>query len=72
MIKTDYEKIREDDTFDILGLATFAPGKQLAVVAHHSDGTIDEIPVNHTYNSFQIDWFKAGSALNLIKQQNKP
>jgi aconitate hydratase len=69
--KADYDKIQEDDTFDIDGLTSFAPGKQLIVVAHHSDGTIDEIPVNHTYNEFQIGWFKAGSALNLIKQQNK-
>ncbi len=69
--ETDYDKIREDDTFNILGLTIFAPGKQLIVVAYHSDGTIDEISVNHTCNSFQIDWFKAGSALNLIQQQNK-
>jgi aconitate hydratase len=69
--KADYDKILEDDTFDIDGLTTFAPGKQLIVVAHHSDGTSDNIPVNHTYNEFQIEWFKAGSALNLIKQQNK-
>jgi aconitate hydratase len=69
--KADYDKIQEDDTFDIDGLTSFAPDKQLIVVAHHSDGTIDEIPVNHTYNEFQIGWFKAGSALNLIKQQNK-
>jgi aconitate hydratase len=69
--KADYDKVQEDDTFDIDGLTTFAPGKQLIVVAHHSDGTSDNIPVNHTYNEFQIEWFKAGSALNLIKQQNK-
>jgi len=69
--KADYDIIQEDDTFDIDGLTTFAPGKQLTVVAHHSDGTSNAIPVNHTYNSVQIEWFKAGSALNLIKQQNK-
>jgi len=69
--KADYDKIQEDDTFDIDGLTTFAPGKQLTVVAHHSDGSTDEIPVNHTYNELQIEWFKAGSALNLIKKQNK-
>ncbi len=64
-------KIREDDRIDILGLKDFAPGKQLTVVLNHADGTKDEFPVNHTYNQNQIDWFKAGSALNLIKRQNK-
>jgi aconitate hydratase len=63
---SDYDKIKEDDTFDILGLTSFAPGKQLTVVANHSDGTKDEIKVNHTYNDAQITWFKAGAALNII------
>ncbi|MEZ0538802.1 aconitate hydratase [Fibrella arboris] len=65
----DYDKIQEDDTFDIKGLTTFAPGQQLTVVLHHADGSTDEFPVNHTYNQGQIEWFKAGSALNLIKMQ---
>ncbi len=65
----DYDKIQEDDTFDILGLTTFAPGKQLTVVANHKDGSKDDIKVNHTYNQAQIGWFKAGSALNLIAQE---
>jgi len=64
----DYDKIQEDDTFDILGLTTFSPGKPLTVVAHHKDGSKDEIMANHTYNEVQIGWFKAGSALNLIAQ----
>ena len=64
----DYDKIREDDTFDIQGLTTFAPETPLTVVARHSDGTKEEILVNHTYNEAQISWFKAGSALNLIAQ----
>jgi len=64
----DYDKIQEDDTFDILGLTTFSPGKPLTVVAHHKDGSKDEIMANHTYNEAQIGWFKAGSALNLIAQ----
>lgn len=64
----DYDKIREDDTFDIIGLNTFAPGRPLTVVAHHKDGSKDEITVNHTYNEAQIKWFKAGAALNLIAQ----
>jgi len=69
--KDDYEKVQEDDTIDILGLTEFAPGKPLRVVLHHADGTRDEFPVNHSYNKTQIAWFKAGSALNLIKQKGK-
>jgi aconitate hydratase len=65
--KSDYDKIREDDSIDILGLTTFAPGVPLNMVFRHSDGTSDTIKVNHTYNEGQIEWFKAGSALNLIK-----
>ena len=68
--KADYDKVREDDTIDILGLTEFEPGKQLTVVLNHADGTKDEFPVIHTYNENQIEWFKAGSALNLIKKQN--
>jgi aconitate hydratase len=64
--KADYDKIREDDIFDITGLMTFAPDKQLTIVIHHSDGKIEKILVNHTYNKNQIDWFKAGSALNAM------
>jgi len=66
---SDYDKIQEDDTIDILGLNDFAPGKTLKVVAHHNDGSTDEFEVDHTYNNTQIEWFKAGSALNLIKKQ---
>ncbi len=69
--KEDYEKIREDDTIDITGLTSFAPGKLLTGVLNHSDGTKEEITLNHSYNENQFGWFKAGSALNLIKQQNK-
>ncbi|MCP9747227.1 aconitate hydratase [Lacihabitans sp. CS3-21] len=65
----DYDKIREDDSLDILGLTTFAPGKPLTVVANHADGSKDEIVVNHTYNDAQIGWFKAGAALNIIAEQ---
>ncbi len=67
----DYDKILEDDTIDILGLTTFAPGVQLTVVLNHKDGSKDMIQVNHTYNEGQIEWFKAGSALNLIGQKEK-
>lgn len=67
--KEDYEKIQEDDTIDITGVADFAPGKQLTMVLRHADGTTDKIKLNHTYNQQQIEWFKAGSALNLIRKQ---
>lgn len=66
--KADYDKIQEDDTFDIIGLTAFAPNTPLTIVARHADGSSDEIKVNHTYNSQQIDWFKAGGALNIIRQ----
>jgi aconitate hydratase len=65
--KSDYDKIKEDDNIDITGLTSFAPGKPLTIVLHHADGSTDEIKANHTYNETQIEWFKAGSALNLIK-----
>ena len=67
--KDDYEKIREDDVIDITGLTEFAPGRQLTMVLNHADGTNDKIKLNHTYNEQQIEWFKAGSALNLIRKQ---
>lgn len=67
--KADYDKIREDDVIDILGLKEFAPGKNLTVVLHHSDGTEDRFEVAHSYNENQIEWFRAGSALNLIRQR---
>jgi len=68
-VKTDYDKIREDDRIDILGLDTFEAGKQLTVRLNHSDFTMDEFTANHTYNQNQIEWFIAGSALNLIKEK---
>lgn len=67
--KADYDKIKENDTFDIEGLASFAPGKNLQLVIHHSNGSSETIAVKHSYGERQIEWFKAGSALNLIKQQ---
>lgn len=65
---SDYEAIQENDEFDIVGLVDFTPGKPLTLVAKHSDGTRSEIVCNHTYNHTQIEWFKAGSALNLIRK----
>ena len=68
--KDDYDKIREDDKIDITGLTNFAPGKLLTVVLNHSDGVKENISAKHSYNDAQIAWFKAGSALNLIRKSN--
>ncbi|MBP6623884.1 MAG: aconitate hydratase [Chitinophagaceae bacterium] len=65
--KADYDKILEDDTLDIEGLLTMAPGKKLQLVLNHKDGNSETIQVNHTYNDQQISWFKAGGALNIIR-----
>ena len=65
----DYDKVQEDDSIDIRGLTTFAPGVPLTVVLNHADGSVDEFPVNHTYNQGQIEWFKAGAALNIIRMK---
>lgn len=67
--KDDYNKIQENDTFDIVGLTSFAPGVPLTLVLHHADGSKEEISVGHSYNEGQIEWFKAGAALNIIKKQ---
>jgi aconitate hydratase len=69
--KSDYDRIREDDRLDIIGLTKFAPEKPLEMVLHHIDGTVETISVNHTYNANQIEWFKAGSALNAMKKTKK-
>lgn len=66
--KADYDKIREDDRIDITGIKEFAPGRKLTVILNHADGTKDEFYANHSYNDAQIAWFKAGSALNLIRK----
>ena len=65
----DYEQIQEDDTFEIHGLTDFQEAKPLTITLHHADATQHTFQVNHTYNKAQIEWFKAGSALNLIKAQ---
>ncbi len=67
--KNDYEKFQEDDQIDIIGLNEFAPGKALTLVLHHADGSSENIQVNHTYNDQQIEWFRAGGALNIIRKQ---
>ena len=67
--KVDYDKIQEDDSIDVTGLTSFAPGTPLTLVLTHKDGSIDTIKANHTYNQQQIEWFKAGGALNIIRKQ---
>ncbi|MEY3438497.1 MAG: hypothetical protein RL265_1082, partial [Bacteroidota bacterium] len=66
-VEEDYDKIRENDTFNFIDLEDFTPGKPLTLEIVHEDGTKENISLNHTYNQSQIEWFKAGSALNLIK-----
>ncbi len=68
--EADYDLIQEGDKFNFIDLVDFAPGKQITVELVHADGSIQTIMVNHTYNEAQIEWFKYGSALNLIKTQN--
>lgn len=65
--EADYDKIQEDDTFNFTDLESFAAGKPLTLEIVHANGTTENISLNHTYNDSQIEWFKAGSALNLIK-----
>jgi len=67
----DYDKIQPSDRVDIEGLDSFAPGKNLTLVAKHEDGSKDEIPLAHSFNEGQIAWFKAGSALNLMAAKAK-
>lgn len=67
----DYDKIKEDDVVDITGLTTFTPGKNLTLTLHHADGTEESFEVKHSYNAQQIEWFKAGGALNIIRASVK-
>ncbi|MGA0317368.1 MAG: aconitate hydratase [Flavobacteriaceae bacterium] len=68
--EADYDLIQEDDTFNFIDLADFAPGKPLTIEVVHTDGSSDTVIANHSYNEQQIEWFREGSALNLIKKQN--
>ena len=68
--ESDYDLIQEDDTFNFVDIADFAPGKPLTIEVVHSDGSKDTVLANHTYNDSQIEWYREGSALNLIKKQN--
>ncbi len=65
--EADYDKIQENDSIDIIGLTSFAPGKALEIKLNHADGSSETIQVNHSYNEQQIEWFKAGGALNIIR-----
>jgi len=67
MDKNDYNKIQEDDVIDILGLTEFAPNKPLRILLHHKDSSTEQFEVAHTYNAQQIEWFKHGGALNIIR-----
>ncbi|MCU0455543.1 MAG: aconitate hydratase [Bacteroidales bacterium] len=67
----DYARIREDDRIDITGLENFSPGSELKVILHHSDGTEDSFPAVHSYSETQTEWFRAGSALNLIRSEGR-
>jgi aconitate hydratase len=68
--ESDYDLIQEDDTFNFVDIAEFAPGKPLTIELVHADGSKDTVMANHTYNEAQIGWFKEGSALNVIKREN--
>jgi len=68
---SDYDKVQEDDKIDIIGVKDLKPGSQLKMIMKHKDGATDEAILNHTMNENQIEWFKAGSALNLIAIQNQ-
>lgn len=67
--KEDYDKIQEDDSIDVIGLTSFTPGQPLQLVLNHKDGSSETITVNHSYNEQQIEWFKAGGALNVIRAE---
>ena len=70
MDENDYNLIQEDDTFNFVDLDAFAPGKPLKIEVVHSDGSMDVVMTKHTYNEQQISWYRAGSALNMIKEEN--
>jgi aconitate hydratase len=67
--KSDYERIRENDMIDITGLREFSPGSMITVTLNHADGTKEEFSVSHSYNDLQISWFRAGGAINFIRNQ---
>ncbi len=66
----DYDRVREDDRVSLTGLKDLAPGRHVVCILHHSDGTSERLKLQHTLNEGQLEWFKAGSALNLVRQSN--
>lgn len=68
---SDYEKVQPSDRVSLVGLKDLAPGKPVKCILKHQDGSVDQILLNHTYNESQIEWFKAGSALNKMKELQK-
>ncbi|MDE1843484.1 MAG: aconitate hydratase, partial [Thaumarchaeota archaeon] len=66
---SDYDKIQESDRISILGLSNMQPGQNIKCILYHKDGTKDEIALKHSYNDSQIKWFKAGSALNILRER---
>lgn len=66
---SDYDKVRQDDQVDLLGFDEMSPGKNMIMVLNHADGTSDQIELQHTYNHAQIEWVRAGSALNKIRRE---
>jgi aconitate hydratase len=70
-IAEDYDRIRKDDRLSIVGLKDLAPGKEVEVVLHHADGKTERLKARHSLTAEQIEWFKAGSALNLLKERYK-
>jgi aconitate hydratase len=68
--ESDYDLVKEDDTFNFVDIANFAPDKPLTIEVVHADGSKDIVVANHTYNDAQIGWFREGSALNVIKREN--
>ena len=66
--ENDYDLVQEDDTFNFIDLDNFSPNKQITIEIVHSNGQVDIIKTNHTYNKQQIEWYREGSALNLIKK----
>jgi aconitate hydratase len=68
--KEDYNRIKENDRIDIIGLDTFTAGSKFVIILYHSNGTKEKLTANHSYNEAQISWFKEGSALNIIRKSN--
>jgi len=68
LIYTDYELVQEEDTIDLVGIAGIEPGSTITARFNHADGTTSDLVLNHSLNKEQIDWFKAGSALNFLRE----